>query len=48
MRFEEVARILRAVDAEADIVGLAIAEYMPWSAIRLSKALQTLPLLGGR
>ncbi|MDK1373573.1 MULTISPECIES: arginase family protein [unclassified Sinorhizobium] len=48
MRFEEVARILRAVDAEADVVGLAIAEYMPWSAIQLSKSLQTLPLLGKR
>lgn len=48
MRFEDVAKILRAVDAEADIVGLAIAEYMPWSAIRLSKSLQTLPLLGKR
>lgn len=48
MRFEEVAGILRAVDAEADIVGLAIAEYMPWSAIGLSKALRTLPLLGTR
>ncbi|KKX26247.1 arginase family protein [Rhizobium sp. LC145] len=48
MRFEEVANILKAVDAEADIVGLAIAEYMPWSAIKLSKLLETLPLLGKR
>lgn len=48
MRLEEVASILRAVDAEADIVGLAIAEYMPWSAIQLSKSLRTLPLLGKR
>lgn len=46
MRFEEVAGILRAVNAEADIVGLAIAEYMPWSVIRLAKSLRTLPLLG--
>ncbi|MGH7004852.1 MAG: arginase family protein, partial [Alphaproteobacteria bacterium] len=28
MRLEEVAAILQAVDAEADIVGLAISEYM--------------------
>lgn len=42
----DVAEILRAVNAEADIVGLAIAEYMPWSAIRLAKSLRTLPLLG--
>jgi arginase len=45
MRFEEVASILRAVDAEADIVGLAIAEYLPWDAIDLSRSLSTLPLL---
>ncbi|MDK1386855.1 arginase family protein [Sinorhizobium sp. 8-89] len=48
MRFEEVAGILRAVDAEADVVGLAITEYMPWSAMQLSRSLQTLPLLGER
>lgn len=46
MRFEEIANILNAVDAEADIVGLAIAEYMPWSVIQLSRSLKTLPLLG--
>ncbi|MBQ0820678.1 arginase family protein [Microvirga sp. HBU67558] len=46
MRFEEVAAILNAVAAEADIVGLAITEYMPWSAIKLSRALRSLPLLG--
>jgi hypothetical protein len=47
MRFEEVAAILNAVAAKADIVGLAITEYMPWSAIRLSRSLRSLPLLGG-
>jgi arginase len=45
MRFEEVAAILRAVGAEADIVGLAITEYRPWSAIKLSHDLRSLPLL---
>jgi arginase len=47
MRFEEVAAILKAVVMEADIVGLAITEYMPWSAIKLSQSLRSLPLLGG-
>jgi hypothetical protein len=47
MRFEEVAAILNAVAAEADIVGLAITEYIPWSAIKLSRSLRSLPLLGG-
>lgn len=45
MRFEDVAAILQAVGAEADIVGLAITEYLPWSAIRLSSDLRKLPLL---
>jgi arginase len=46
MRFETVAAILGAVGAEADIVGLAITEFMPWSMIGLSRALRSLPLLG--
>jgi hypothetical protein len=29
MRFTQVSGILNAVAAEADIVGLAIAEYLP-------------------
>jgi arginase len=45
MTFEQVAGILRAVAAEADIVGLAITEFMPWSMIRLSRSLSALPLL---
>ena len=46
MRFTQVSGILNAVAAEADIVGLAIAEYLPWSVIEFAKALNTLPLLG--
>jgi arginase len=46
MRFEDVAMILTVVAAEAGIVGLAITDYMPWSAIKLSRALRSLPLLG--
>lgn len=46
MRFEQVAAILGAVGAEADIVGLAITEFLPWGMIELSRSLRTLPLLG--
>ena len=46
MRFAQVSGILNAVAAEADIVGLAITEYLPWSVIEFAKALNTLPLLG--
>jgi arginase len=48
MRFEEVAAILEAVAAEADIVGLAVTEFMPWSMIGLSRSLSSLPLLADR
>ena len=45
MRFEEVAGILNAVNAETDIVGLTIAEFTPWNVIDLSRSLRALPLL---
>jgi arginase len=47
MQLEQVAAILNAVASEADIVGLAIAEYLPWSVIEFANALDTLPLLRG-
>jgi arginase len=46
MKFEDVAALLHAVAAEADIVGLAITEFMPWNMIGLSRSLRSLPLLG--
>jgi arginase len=46
MHFAQVSLILNAVNAEADIVGLAIAEFLPWSMIEFAKSLDTLPLLG--
>jgi hypothetical protein len=44
--FAQVSEILNAVASEADIVGLAIAEYLPWSVVEFAKALNALPLLG--
>jgi arginase len=46
MTIEEVQSILQAVAGEAEVVGLAITEYLPWSAIKLADPLDTLPLLG--
>jgi arginase len=45
MHLAQVSEILNAVAAEADIVGLALAEYLPWSVIEFARALNTLPLL---
>jgi arginase len=44
---DQVVRLLQDVAASCDVVGLAIAEYMPWEAIVMRKLLRKLPLLGG-
>jgi arginase len=44
---DHVVRLLQDVAAACDIVGLAIAEYMPWEAIATRKMLRKLPLLAG-
>jgi arginase len=43
---DQVVRLLQDVAALCDVVGLAIAEYMPWEAITTRK-LRKLPLLAG-
>lgn len=45
MRLEDIAHILQQANEVAEVVGLAIAEYLPWDAIQLAKTLRTLPLL---
>lgn len=47
MSVGQVVRLLNDVAAVADVVGLAIAEYMPWEAIATRHLLRKLPLLGG-
>lgn len=46
MSIEEVVRLLNDVDKEVDIVGLGIAEHLPWDAIALRQMLRDLPLVG--
>ena len=46
MQFDQVSKILNGVNAEADIVGLAITEYLPWGVIEFAKALNHFPLVG--
>jgi arginase len=48
MKLPHVANVLNAVAGEAEIVGLAIAEYLPWSVIDFGRSLETLPLLNTR
>jgi arginase len=43
---DHVVRLLQDVAAACDVVGLAIAEYMPWEAITTRTLLRKLPLLG--
>jgi arginase len=44
---DQVVRLLQDVAAACDMVGLAIAEYMPWEAITTRNMLRKLPLLAG-
>jgi arginase len=44
---DHVVRLLQDVAATCDVVGLAIAEYMPWEAIAMHNLLRRLPLLAG-
>jgi len=46
LELAEVVALLRAVDAVAETVGLAITEFLPWPMIQLSKSLADLPLIG--
>lgn len=43
--FEKVAEIIQAVSKVSDIVGLSIAEFLPWSMVKFAEKLRTLPLL---
>ena len=42
---DQVVRLLRDVAAACDVVGLAIAEYLPWEAVMTRNLLRQLPLL---
>jgi arginase len=44
---DQVVRLLQDVAAACDMVGLAIAEYLPWEAIATRNMLRKLPLLAG-
>lgn len=48
LNMEDVLWVINEADACADIVGLGIAEHLPWDAINLKKMLTQLPLLGTR
>ncbi len=45
MRLEQVVRLLKDAGAAADMVGLAIAEHLPWDMLRLKQALADLPVM---
>jgi Arginase/agmatinase/formimionoglutamate hydrolase, arginase family len=44
MTFPQVARTIRDASAQCELVGLAIAEHMPWDAINLRNFLNELPI----
>ncbi len=45
LRLQEVARLLKDVDRATTVVGMSIAEYMPWDALNLKKMLAALSFM---
>lgn len=45
MTMRQVVRLLRDVSRQTDVVGLAIAEHLPWDALNLKNMLAQFPLL---
>lgn len=45
MQLEQVVRLLKDVDAAVDMVGLTIAEHLPWDMLRLKNSLAELPIM---
>ena len=45
MTLQQIARIISDISRETDIVGLAIAEHLPWDALNLHNFLAELPIL---
>ncbi len=45
MRLVQVTRLLKDAATAADMVGLAIAEHLPWDMLRLKNALADLPIM---
>lgn len=45
MRLEQVIRLLKDAGSAADMVGLAVAEHLPWDMLRLKNGLAELPIM---
>lgn len=47
MTLDQVMALLTEVSHQADLVGLSIAEHMPWDALNLHRGLNQLPIFNG-
>ncbi|MFK3774903.1 arginase family protein [Pseudomonas sp. NPDC089406] len=47
MQIPQVLKLLQDVAALADVVGIGIAEHLPWDALAMRDLLAQLPLIGG-
>ena len=44
MTLAQIARVIKDVSQQTDVVGLAIAEHLPWDAINMQNFLEELPI----
>ena len=45
LKIEQVTRLILDIGKTADLVGLGIAEHMPWDAWNLKRMMESLPIL---
>ena len=44
-KIQDIARVLKDIAAQAEVVGMSFAEHMPWDALNLKKMLADLPFM---
>lgn len=44
MTLEQITRIMKDVSEQTEIVGFSIGEHLPWDAINLRKALESVEI----
>ena len=47
LNIPDVLKLIQEVTTEKEVVGMTIAEHMPWDALNLQEMLKQLPLIGG-
>ncbi len=45
---DDVVKVINVASEKTEVVGLGIAEHLPWDSLNLKNMLEKLPLLGNK